>query len=90
MVAHFSPGRVGPKDRFIILFTMPYADPEKRRIYHRDYKRGNRWRYQQGQALYDRLRNANERAVKYGVPGVLSKEDVIRSEERRVGKECRL
>ncbi len=55
---------------------MPYADPETRRIYHRDYKRRNRHRYRFGSKLYDTAKHANQRAAQYGASGTLTIDDV--------------
>lgn len=55
---------------------MPLSDPAKRQAYNAAYKRRNRHRFRDRQKLYDAARHANERAAKYGSPGVLTPEDV--------------
>ena len=65
---------------------MPYRDPARAQTYNREYKRANRWRYRARQKSFDAARHANERAAKYGRPGVLTPEDV---EAVLAAEECR-
>jgi hypothetical protein len=55
---------------------MPYADPDTKRTYHREYKRANRFRYRARQKTYDAAKHANDRAAIYGVPGMITPEEV--------------
>lgn len=55
---------------------MPYADPEKRREYHRAHKREWRKRNPQAEPNNDRVKNANRRAVLYGAEGRITLADV--------------
>lgn len=55
---------------------MPHKDTAVRRAYLREYKRQNKERLKPLNADSDRARNANRRALTYGVSGRLSIEDV--------------
>ena len=54
---------------------MPYADPEVARIYCRDYKRRNRWRYLVRDKAYSAARHANMKARAAGVSGRLTPDE---------------
>lgn len=55
---------------------MPYADPDKRREYHRAHKREWRKRNPEAEPNNDRVKNANRRAEAYGAPGRITLADV--------------
>ena len=54
---------------------MPLKDTVARREYSREYKRRNKARLRQMNADSDRARHANQRAARYGAPGVITIED---------------
>lgn len=64
---------------------MPYADPEVRREYHRQYNLKVKGKYSFTYKVYDSWKNANRRAREYGARGELTKEEVRSVLE---GKSC--
>ena len=55
---------------------MPYADPEVRREFMRQYRRKNKAKLAAAQPDHDRARHANQRARQYGVVGSITVRDV--------------
>lgn len=51
---------------------MPHRDPATRRAYMRRWRARNRGRYAARQKATDAARHANQRAARYGAPGILT------------------